>query len=392
MVSGAVTPPTLALDVSRLIWRVSAARLPTGIDRVCLAYVEHYARRACAVVQYKGVFRLLSHRDSQQLFALLRDPPARFRMHVARLLMRAALHGTRRSQHAGSVYLNVGHTGLDSAALPAWLAHAGLRPIFMVHDLIPLTHPEYCRAGEDDKHRRRIEHLLACGAGVIGNSADTIAALSHFAALRGAAMPTTLVAPLGAGVRRQQRGTPPRLHPYFVMLGTIEGRKNHLIILNLWRTLAARHGAEAPHLVIIGQRGWESEQAVDMLERCAPLRSLVTELPECGDAMLSAYLDHARALLFPSFVEGYGMPLIEALDQGTPVIASDLPVFRELVGDIPDYLSPIDGLGWLEAISDYARADSPQRAAQIERMHGYRAPDWDRHFESVDRWLETLPG
>ena len=302
-------------------------------------------------------------------------------MHVARLLMRAALHGTRRSQHAGSVYLNVGHTGLDSAALPAWLAHAGLRPIFMVHDLIPLTHPEYCRAGEDDKHRRRI-----------GNSADTIAALSHFAALRGAAMPTTLVAPLGAGVRRQQRGTPPRLHPYFVMLGTIEGRKNHLIILNLWRTLAARHGAEAPHLVIIGQRGWESEQAVDMLERCASLRSLVTELPECGDAMLSAYLDHARALLFPSFVEGYGMPLIEALDQGTPVIASDLPVFRELVGDIPDYLSPIDGLGWLDAISDYARADSPQRAAQIERMHGYRAPDWDHHFESVDRWLETLPG
>ena len=176
------------------------------------------------------------------------------------------------------------------------------------------------------------------------------------------------------------------------MLGTIEGRKNHLIILNLWRKLAARLGGDAPHLVIIGQRGWESEQAVDMLERCTPLRSLVTELPECGDAMLCAYLEHARALLFPSFVEGYGMPLIEALDQGTPVIASDLPVFRELVGDIPDYLSPIDGLGWLAAISDYAQPDSAQRAAQIERMRGYRAPDWGAHFGIVDNWLATLAG
>lgn len=383
--------PALLLDVSRLIWRLASARLPTGIDRVCLAYVEHYHSVARAVVQYKGRFRILNARESQRLFALLRDPPHNFKTQIARLLARTILASRARSHAPGSLYLNVGHTGLDSTALPVWLAQAGVRPIFLVHDLIPLTHPEYCRAGEEEKHRRRIEHLLHSGAGVIGNSADTITALTRFAALRGLPMPATIVAPLGAGVRRNP-SSPPRLHPYFVMLGTIEGRKNHLIILNLWRKLAARLGGDAPHLVIIGQRGWESEQAVDMLERCTPLRSLVTELPECGDAMLCAYLEHARALLFPSFVEGYGMPLIEALDQGTPVIASDLPVFRELVGDIPDYLSPIDGLGWLAAISDYAQPDSAQRAAQIERMRGYRAPDWGAHFGIVDNWLATLAG
>jgi len=95
-------------------------------------------------------------------------------------------------------------------------------------------------------------------------------------------------------------------------------------------------------------------------------------------------------LLFPSFVEGYGLPLVEALACGTPVIASNLEVFRELAGEIPDYLSPIDGLGWARAIEDYAREDSAARAAQIDRLQGWTAPTWEGHFAKVDRWLESL--
>src|SRR5690606_35492466 len=160
-------------------------------------------------------------------------------------------------------------------------------------------------------------------------------------------------------------------------LGTIEGRKNHLLILNLWADMARRLGPACPQLVIIGQRGWECEQTVDMLERCEAIRGHVTELPRCDDATLGAYMRGARALLFPSFVEGYGLPLVEALASKTPVIASDLAVFRELASDIPDYLSPIDGLGWMRAIEDYARDDSAMRAAQINRMSGWRAPTWE---------------
>src|SRR5580698_988440 len=96
--------------------------------------------------------------------------------------------------------------------------------------------------------------------------------------------------------------------PYFVILGTIEPRKNHWLLLQVWRRLVERLGDRTPRLVVIGQRGWECENAVDMLERCEELRGVVTELPACPDVELTSYLRHARALLFPSFAEGYGMP------------------------------------------------------------------------------------
>jgi glycosyltransferase involved in cell wall biosynthesis len=136
-----------------------------------------------------------------------------------------------------------------------------------------------------------------------------------------------------------------------------------------------------------------------MLERCPGLRGLVHEVPRCADAALARWLRHARALLFPSFAEGYGIPLVEALSVGTPVIASDLPVFRELAGTIPDYLDPLDGPGWRRAILDYARAEDDgraatpgARAAQLARLQGWRAPTWAQHFAQVEAFMARLAG
>lgn len=73
-----------------------------------------------------------------------------------------------------------------------------------------------------------------------------------------------------------------------------------------------------------------------------------------------------------------------------PVIASNLAVFREIAGDIPDYLDPLDGPGWMTSVLDYARAESPQRAAQLTRIEGFREPTWQQHFEVVDQFIEEL--
>jgi glycosyltransferase involved in cell wall biosynthesis len=93
----------------------------------------------------------------------------------------------------------------------------------------------------------------------------------------------------------------------------------------------------------------------------------------------------------PSFAEGFGLPVVEALAAGVPVIASDLPAFRELAGDIPEYADPLDGARWLELVREYARPDSARRAAQLERIRGFRAPTWKEHFAIVDNFLDSLP-
>lgn len=390
----------ILLDVSRLVWRAWAGMLPTGIDRTCLAYVDHYRGRARAVVQRGGVTRLLSPALSRALFdVLLQGRPEDGHRALRRLAWRASpallLGRSRAEDEAGCLYLNVGHTGLDKLGHAQWIDRTGVRPVYFVHDLIPLTHPEFCRPGESQKHLRRMMAMLRNAVGVIGNSRDTLNELAMFTGLqRGLHTPPTLVAPLGVEMAPPKKNDwsplPLPGRPYFVLLGTIEGRKNHLLILNIWAGLARRLGPAAPQLLIIGKRGWESEQAIDMLERSEAIRGHVIELPRCDDVMLDAYLRGARALLFPSFVEGYGLPLVEALACGTPVIASDLAVFRELAEDIPDYYSPIDGLGWARAIENYAQVDSVARAAQIDRMQGWTAPSWEAHFAKVDHWLEGL--
>lgn len=383
----------ILLDVSRLIWRRWDDRPPTGIDRTCLAYASHYQQDAHAVVQRDGLTYALGQSLSRRLFDLLLDPGPHFRRDIVKFGIMAALSSARQADTNGKLYLNVGHTGLNMPGHTLWLQRSNVQPVYFVHDLIPLTHPEYCRPSEPEKHVLRLEALLNRGRAIIGNSADTLKELAAHAHARDLPLPPALVAPLGVEptiARGNGSGQSPLARPYFLMLGTIEGRKNHLMMLNVWKQLVEEHGRDAPQLVIIGRRGWESEQAVDMLDRCEALRGHVIELQRCSDRRLADYMRHARALLFPSFVEGYGLPLVEALASGTPVIASDLGVFRELAGDIPLYINPIYGLRWKQAVLDYAHGDSPSRAAQLARIKDYRAPSWHDHFAAVDAWLEDM--
>ena len=392
---------TILLDVSRLIWRIWEDKLPTGIDRTCLAYVAHFGDRAQAVVQRGGVARVLAPALSRDLFAtLLTQGDGKTGGGLRAMALRGLAQMFKRrdkvGEHEGSIYINVGHTGLDRPGHGDWVQRSGVRAIYFLHDLIPLTHPEYCRPGEPAKHVRRVASVMKHGAGVIANSADTLSNLADFLKTdRSAAFAPTVIAPLGAELAAGQAdasslSAPVPADPYFLMLGTIEGRKNHLLMLNVWAEMARKLGPKCPTLVIIGKRGWECEQAVDILDRCEIIRGKVIELPRCDDAQLEHYMRRARALVFPSFVEGYGLPLVEALFCGTPVIASNLGVFKELAGDVPDYFSPIDGLGWTNSILSYAATESPARDAQLARMQGWVAPTWGAHFAKVDAWLEQF--
>lgn len=380
----------LLLDVTRLVWRVWAGRLPTGIDRVCLAYLDHYEQRSLAVIQRGKTRLVLNERRSDELFALLRKGGPGFRPRLTALLAAAALSRGPRQSTRGWIYLNIGHTGLDAPGLKTWLARKQWRPVFLVHDLIPISHPQFCRPGEARKHRRRMRLVLDAAAGVIANSAATEAALADFAATEERAMPPCQVAWLGTEPQRARAGTvtlPKR--PYFVSLGTIEGRKNHLLLLKVWQKLVTDLGKNAPELVLIGQRGWEADDVFKLLDQPGRLKGHVHELGRCDDATMQAWLDGARALLMPSHIEGFGIPVIEALQRGVPVIASDLPVFREIAGTIPLYLDPADAPAWQSAISRYCGED-PDRTRQTSQMPQFHAPTWREHFAKVDSWLATI--
>ncbi|ACI50435.1 glycosyl transferase group 1 [Gluconacetobacter diazotrophicus PA1 5] len=362
----------ILMDISRLLSRAGSA-VPTGIDRVELEYALYLSRNFPARVTFVayhplGRIGVLPRRPTTWFLRMLARAwtngtrPWRGASLMAGLLLQAAAAGTVGETARRRLYLLLSHHHLMKRDVIAGFmdrANAGLA--VMVHDLIPIDYPEYARPTEPDRHRQRMDTVGQLADSVIVPSQAVADSLRHYLAPGGRCPPIGVV---HHGCHVDPISTIPVSGlapdvPYFVVLGTIEPRKNHLLLLNIWRHMATgRDRSRLPHLVVIGRRGWENENILDMMERCPALQGVVHEYATLSDVVVADLVRGARALLFPSFAEGFGLPLLEALSMGTPCLCSDLPVFREIAGDLPCYLDPLDGPGWQRRILDLAGEDT----------------------------------
>ncbi|HZZ90295.1 MAG TPA: glycosyltransferase family 1 protein [Caulobacteraceae bacterium] len=411
-------------DMSRIFIRGSRFS-PTGIDRVVVAYARWLLGRPDIELQpvltfggkLYGIPRSMLERTIrqneafgrqrndgaasgawlalQQALGSAEDPPAplrprpasdqipeRVRWHLD-IAGRAIANLRPVNTGPGSIYVNVSHTGLDQTQVLGRLARRGVAPLVMVHDLIPIYFPEYCAPKAQGRHLRRMREVIEHARLVITNSQTTADELSAYAAALGRTAPPTRVAPLG--IEADFFGRTPdweAARPYFVCVGTIEARKNLAFLLALWRRLAERLGADAPRLVLVGRRGWENESVIDHLERSQSVRRLVHEVSDLSDRELARLVGGATALLSPSMAEGYDLPVVEALTVKTPVIASDIPVHRELAGGVATLVDPLDGAAWIAAIEAALQRNS--------RGPAYAAPAWQTHFEQVAEAMRAI--
>lgn len=389
------------LDLSRLVSR-ARHHTPSGVDRVEMAYARGLRARFgdrlhfAAVHPFGPYGRIRTGKALHFLDALERrwenqegGVERRSLIEVLPSLLSLLPERTRGS--AGSVYVQASPHHLTRPALVQHiLAREQARFLCLVHDLIPIEYPEYARVNGAKLHSRRIETIAALADGIIVNSGATGESMRPWIERTGrnVEMRVALLGTHDIHVQATPIAVPGE--PYFICVGTIEPRKNHLLLLNLWRAMAGRLPQDAiPRLIIVGRRGWENEQVIDMLERCAALQGHVEELNGCSDQRMEALLRGARALLLPSFAEGYGMPVAEALSVGTPVICSDLPALREAGGAVPDFLDPLDGPAWSAHIFDHFRA-GPLHAAQMQRLAQWQPPSWDDHIAIVCEAIDDL--
>lgn len=384
------------LDVARLVERACIGAL-TGIDRVELAYAETLISiapdrvRFVMLGRWSGRLAMLPDKAVRVFLRGLRQSwadgrPADCRPAALGLLLRAAL-ARGAPVDPSAVYLLVSHRHLQrEAALTRALRRSQAAFVPLIHDLIPLEFPEYGRPGEADRHRRRIATVVRLAKAVAVNSVATSVALAGYLP----ADRPVHVAPLGVAAPPDAGAAEASERPYFLCVGTIEPRKNHMLLLHLWRRLVALYGDAAPRLVIVGQRGWENENVLDLLDRCPALAGHVQELGTVPDSRLTVLLRGARALLMPSFAEGFGLPVAEALAHGTPVLCSDLPALHEAGGSVPEYLDPLDAPAWYRAVLDYADTMSPRREAQLARLPRWSPTSWETHVGSVLEFVDTV--
>ena len=291
-----------------------------------------------------------------------------------------------------AIYLNVAQHLLEHRRYFAWLRERpDVTSVFFVHDLIPLDYPEYFPAGYRDRFERRWRTIRDFARAIITSSACVRERIDEeFRRSNRPGVPVH-VAPLPAPLDRHGVELDAELLaiPYFIVVGTIEPRKNHLLLLNIWRRMA--EAGVAPKLVVVGRRGWENEQILDVLDRSRLVRPHIVELSNLGEKALARLIKNSRALLLASFAEGYGLPLVEALALGTPIIASDIPVFREVGRAAAIYKHPLDGPGWREEISRLAT--QPTEALMAERTGSARQPhqmSWHDYFAGIEAFLRRL--
>ncbi|MDT7570378.1 MAG: hypothetical protein QOE05_552 [Actinomycetota bacterium] len=227
------------------------------------------------------------------------------------------------------------------------------RGVVAVHDLSYLRHPDTVSAASA-RYRELVPRSLARAAVVVTPTATTASHLQEAYDVRA----PVVVTPLGVGEQwanprplddatRARLGLP---SSYLLFVGTLEPRKDLRTLLTAHRLVP-----DAPPLVLVGPPGWGEHLDVS---GCITPGFL-------DDDLLPSVVAGAAALVLPSRDEGFGLPVLEALRAGTPVVASDLPVLREIGGEVVTYAEAGDPAALaaaLQQVLDAPGDPAPRRA------------------------------
>lgn len=315
---------------------------------------------------------------------------ARLLADARRSLLRAAVGAVPRD----AIYLNVGQVLVGWPWFFGWLdRRPDVKPVFMLHDLIPVLYPEYAGPVLSRHHARALRTVAHHATAMIATSQAAADEIREAVERLGRTdlpihvvplpVSDSLLAPRTPGV-----STPP--DPYFVSVGIIDQRKNHRLLLHVWRDMLRAGVPRLPKLVIVGSRGLRVAGLLDTLDRSPGLAGHVIVVNGLSTPAMRELVAGARALLMPSFTEGFGLPIVEALALGTPVIASDIPAHREVGGAAASYLDPLDGPGWRRAVLERAAEDAATLARRRGALGEAAVQTWASYFDAVMPVLEAL--
>ena len=292
-----------------------------------------------------------------------------------------------------AIYLNAAPYGTPVNDY-RWLdRRTDVKAVFFVHDLLPIDHPEFFPPQWQPTFRQMVSFVMRRADALIVASEVTRARVELELRRHPARKVAVVVAPLAAPPPFCREAAPDetlRQHPYFVMCSTIEPRKNHRTVLNVWQQLLRDNPSTTPALVLIGKRGWKDEAVAAMLDGSTNLRSRVLEVSAASDRVLHWLLSNAAAALMPSFAEGYGLPIVEALSLGVPIIASDMPLFREVSQGRATFCDPHMPEEWVRSICALTDRSGPSWKNASLQARAFRRPTTAVFSKRISELLGAL--
>jgi len=391
--------PAVMLDISDLLQFLTYHRHVTGIQRVQMALLvealDPTSEETAAAAEHM-VF-CWRHSEEQTLCAIARsDLRELLETFSSRLESRRPFHEVLKRIYGrwievrprpGDVFVVVGAFWVSKnyGITLRLLKRNAVRIAVLIHDLIPFTHPQYVHPATREEVVKQfdgvmsvMDFVLTTTQFVAGQVRTTLQArLGRSVPMFLAPLAHTLPAKTGE-VRDEPGGAFRARLPaeYVLCVGTLEARKNHLALLETWIALDRKHAGRIPALVLVGKWGWMVDGLRERLEATGYVNGRVIVFNALSDVEMEHAYRNCLFTVFPSFVEGWGLPVGESLASGKPCITSGVSSLPEVGGEFCRYIDPHDRSSLFEAIESTLldRKGLAEWAAMIQR--DFKARTW----------------
>ena len=164
----------------------------------------------------------------------------------------------------------------------------------------------------------------------------------------------------------------------YLTVGTIEPRKNQGLLADIFDDVF--HAAPDARFLIAGIVGWEGKAIADRIRRHPRYGKNILLVTDLSDAELTYAYERAKAVVFPSLAEGFGLPIAESIIRGTPVFASHIPVHQEIGGAYCAYFDPRDSRSLTHLLVEYSKGG---KFPAVWPPVDFRLPTWQESAEKV---------
>jgi glycosyltransferase involved in cell wall biosynthesis len=387
---------SIVLDVSDLLKYLRVNVGMTGIQRVQMSVIRSILKSFPA----RNIKFGFCGKKAGQIFLIAEgrifdlidevSHPAVSRANLDLRLRAVRADATPAEFHSGDVFMLLGAFWIfrTYAQTISILRRQGVKVGVYVYDLIPLTHPHYFAIPLRLSYRAQFAKVMKV--------VDFACTISEFVAndLR-MALTNTLqrsipiaAVPLAQDVPKQAtpvdeafRNEIPRA--FVLCVCTLEVRKNHLLLLDVWSNLHRKYGDEIPSLILVGKWGWKIKPFRNRLQKSKNVDGKIIVLGSLSEARLAHLYQNCLFTVFPSFVEGWGLPVGESLSFGRPCIASNASSIPEVGGDLVRYIDPYD-VEAAQAMIEKTLADRDDLAAWAARVqHEFKPRSWREVTETL---------
>lgn len=262
-----------------------------------------------------------------------------------------------------------------------------LKVFQVIYDLIPIYQPQAFNAELFKMYSNNMFEVVSNSDGLMAISESSKRDTLRFCKDVGLNCPPIEVIRLGDDIPVGKNPTQPSGislgEDFLLCVGTVEARKNHAILYYAWKE-GLRSGINMPHLVIVGRQGWYTGDILHTIKTDPDTRDRFHFMDNVSDDELVWLYQNTLFTVYPSYYEGWGLPVAESAAMGKLCITSDQSSMSEIAGDLMDYFSPFDSGELTNKIAQYL--DNTKRTnKEIKLKNGYISKNWDQCFQQINK-------